>query len=54
MEGNWNIYMDDDGKISVLEMYNFLKDPTATANPGRYTGLGMIDNLNIAKDIFLK
>ena len=54
MEGNWNIDKDNDGKISVLEIYNFLKDPTTTANPARYTGLEMIDNFNIAKDIFLK
>ena len=54
MEGNWNIDRDNDGKISVLEMYNFLKDPTTTANPARYTGLVMTDNFNITKDIFLK
>lgn len=54
MEGNWNIDRDGDGKISIQEVYNFLKDPNDTANPARYTELEMIDNFNIAKDIFLK
>lgn len=54
MEGSWNIDRDGDGKISIQEVYNFLKDPNDTANPARYIGLEMIDNFNIAKDIFLK
>jgi Sec-independent protein translocase protein TatA len=54
IEGSWNIDRDGDGKISIQEVYNFLKDPNDTANPARYTELEMIDNFNIAKDIFLK
>jgi len=54
MEGSWNIDRNDDGRISIQEVYNFLKDPNDTANPARYTGLVMIDNFDIAKDIFLK
>lgn len=53
IEDNWNIDKNDDKKTSVLEMYNFLKDPASNINTGRYLGLVMIDNFNIAKDIFL-
>jgi hypothetical protein len=44
---------DRDGKYSIKDVLEFIKDPTATSNPGRYTGVEMIDPFDIAGQIYL-
>jgi len=44
---------DRDGKYSIKDVLEFVKDPAATQNPARYTGVEMIDPFNIAGQIYL-
>jgi hypothetical protein len=44
---------DSDGKYSVKDVFEFIKDPAATSNPARYTGVEMIDPFDIAGRIYL-
>jgi hypothetical protein len=44
---------DSDGKYSIKDVFEFIKDPSATKNPGRYTGVEMIDPFDIAGQVYL-
>ena len=44
---------DKDGKYSIKDIFEFIKDPAATPNPARYTGVEMIDPFNIAGKVYL-
>jgi hypothetical protein len=44
---------DNDGKYSIKDVFEFIKDPAATSNPARYTGVEMIDPFDIAGQIYL-
>jgi len=44
---------DSDGKYSIKDVFEFVKDPAATSNPARYTGVELIDPFNIAGQIYL-
>jgi len=47
---DWN----KDGRVSVQDVYDFLKSPDGSVNPARYTVLEMVDNYKLAGGIFLK
>jgi len=44
---------DKDGKYSIKDVFEYVKDPNATNNPGRYTGVELIDPFNIAGQVYL-
>lgn len=44
---------EQDEKYSIKDVFEYVKDPNATSNPARYTGLELIDPFNIACGIFL-
>ena len=44
---------DKDGKYSIKDVFDFIKDPAATPNPARYTGTELIDPFGIAGQIYL-
>lgn len=44
---------DGDGKYSIRDVFEYVKDPAATSNPARYTGVELIDPFDIAKQIYL-
>jgi hypothetical protein len=44
---------DNDGKYSIKDVFEFIKDPAATSNPARYTGVEMIDLYDIAGQVYL-
>ena len=48
-----SVDMNMDGMISILDVYNFVKDPGMTLNPARYEGIELNDYFGIASNIFL-
>jgi hypothetical protein len=38
---------------SDLDVLEFIKDPTATSNPARYSGVALVDPFGIAGSIYL-
>jgi hypothetical protein len=44
---------DNDAKYSIKDVFEFIKDPAATSNPARYTGVEMIDPFDIAGQVYL-
>jgi hypothetical protein len=44
---------NSDGKYSIKDVFEFVKDPAATSNPARYAGVELIDPFDIAGKIFL-
>jgi hypothetical protein len=44
---------DGDGKYSIRDVFEYVKDPSATSNPARYTGVELVDPLDVAKQVYL-
>jgi len=44
---------DGDGKYSIMDVFEFVKDPDATSNPARYAGVELVDPFDIAKQVYL-
>ncbi len=44
---------DSDGKYSLKDVLEFIKDPNATSNPARYTGVELVDPSDIASSFYL-
>jgi hypothetical protein len=44
---------DKDGRYSLKDVLEFVKDPTATKNPARYFGVELVDPANIAGSFYL-
>jgi len=44
---------DSDGRYSLKDVLDFIKDPNATRNPARYTGVALVDPVDIASSFYL-
>jgi hypothetical protein len=44
---------DGDGKYSIRDVFEYVKDPDATSNPARYAGVELVDPCDIAKQVYL-